>query len=402
MHSSPDIALFMRSLKGGGAERVTANIAAGLARSGLKVDLVMVTATGQYLSDLPEGVNIVDLGVYPCQQLGPLQLPTGFQAFRSLIKLTQYLKQQQPRVLLSATHFLNEVAVLARRMAGVSTRVIVAEHTTLSIEAQHAEPRSAKLIPLTARLTYPLADGIVAVSKGVAQDLSDHAGLDTKLIQVLYNPVVTQQLYQKAKHSPNHPWLADKVVPVVVASGRFVQQKDFSILLRAFAQLPQPVRLIMLGDGPEREALATLTQSLGIESQVDFPGFVTNPYAYMARADMFVSSSAWEGLPTVLIEALALKLPVVATDCPSGPAEILNYGKYGHLVPVKDVSALAAAMSQVLAGDHKVVPQAHIDQFTSRAAIARYITFFQQHHVTPPAPNDLAATPIADIKLLQV
>ena len=397
----------MRSLKGGGAERVTANIATGLVEAGLKVDLIMVTANGQYLNDLPSGVRVIDLDVQGYRRLGPLNMPTGFQAFRSLIGLCQYLKQYQPQLLLSATHFLNEVAVLAKRMTGVKTRVIVAEHTTLSVEARHSEPRSARFIPLSARLTYPFADGIVAVSRGVAQDLSGHAGLDQRLIHVLYNPVITEQLYEQARQPVSHSWLNNKTVPVLVASGRFVQQKDFSTLLRAFSQVRQryPARLILLGDGPERDRLEQLASQLSITEVVDFPGFLTNPYAYMARADAFVSSSAWEGLPTVLIEALALSLPVVATNCPSGPAEILGNGQYGDLVSVGDVSALAEAMCRVLSGECRVVPQAHIDQFTSRVAIARYIQFLKQHQVSPqtvePPPVTELPKIAADVQVME-
>lgn len=390
MQSSTDVALFMRSMEGGGAERVTANIAAGLAQVGLKVDLVMVTATGLYLQTLPDNVTIVDLAVTPCRRIGSWQMPTGLQALRSLFKLVQYLKRSRPRLLLSATHYLNEISVIAKRLAKVDTRVIVAEHTTLSLEAKQAGPRSARLIPLTTRLTYPLADGIVAVSQGVAKDLAAQTGLDARLINVLYNPVITPQLYLQAQISVNHAWLDDSRVPVIVASGRFVSQKDFPTLLKAFARVLQhcPVRLILLGDGPEKASLQALTRQLQIESTVCFPGFVDNPYAYMAKAAVFVSSSRWEGLPTVLIEALALDLPVVATHCPSGPAEILSDGKYGHLVPVGDVSELAAAMLDVLAGRRKTVPRSHIAQFTSQSAIARYIELFQQYQVLPLATAD--------------
>ena len=194
MSHSTDVALFIRWMRGGGAERVTANIAAGLARSGLQVNLVLLSEEGQYLSELPPEVRIVDLNTRSLSNIGGIKLPTSFQALGSLQKLTTYLKTVQPAVLLSATHYLNEVSVLAKRLARVPTRVIVSEHTTLSLEAQHTEYKSARFLPWTTRLVYPFADEIVAVSHGVAEDLSQTARLGSKPIQVIYTGL-TQDRY---------------------------------------------------------------------------------------------------------------------------------------------------------------------------------------------------------------
>ena len=384
MTQNPDVSLFMRSMQGGGAERVMANIANGLAQAGLIVDLILINATGQHLDDLRPEVTVTDLDVKARDRLGPLRLPTGFQSLGCLVQLVDYLKSRRPRILLCATHYLNEVAIAAKRLARVNTRVIVSEHTTLSVEAAKATPRSAKLIPYTARLLYPLADDIVAVSAGVAADLARSAKLDPQTIQVIYNPAIPQRLFRQAQAAVYHPWFEEAPrIPIVVGSGRFVNQKDFSTLVRAFAQVRQrqPVRLMLLGDGGERAKLQSLAEQLGVATDVWFPGFVDNPYAYMAKATVFAASSVWEGLPTVLIEAMALGLPIVSTDCPSGPAEILQGGRYGDLVPVGDASALAGAIANVLQGDRKQVPQSHIEQFTAKAAIACYLALFERHRV---------------------
>ena len=169
-------------------------------------------------------------------------------------------------------------------------------------------------------------------------------------IRTVYNPVVSADLDRKARESPPHPWFDDRPCPVILAIGRMKKVKDFSTLLRAFARLlvQRPARLIVLGEGRLRPSLQSLAWELGIAERVDFPGFQENPYAFLAKADLFVLSSRHEALPTVLIEAMACGCPVVSTDCPSGPREILEDGRLGPLVPVGDTEALAKAMARVL------------------------------------------------------
>jgi glycosyltransferase involved in cell wall biosynthesis len=196
--------------------------------------------------------------------------------------------------------------------------------------------------------TYPFADAVVAVSSELADDLSAVAGLPRGLIRTVYNPVVGPELPALAAEPAGHPWLRPGGPPVVLGAGRLVEQKDFPTLLRAFALVrrERPARLVILGEGPAgaREGLAALAAGLGVAADLDLPGFVANPYAYMARAAAFALSSLHEGLPGVLIQALACGCPVVSTDCPSGPREILDGGRYGRLVPVGDHEALARAI----------------------------------------------------------
>jgi glycosyltransferase involved in cell wall biosynthesis len=369
------VALFLRNLTGGGAERVMLNLASSIARAGIKVDLVLIKAEGSYLEQVPDEVRIVDLNISDLDKGRSFKLPTSFQSTTSLPKLIRYLRQEKPTALLSATHYPNEIAVLAKYLARVSTRVVVSEHTTLSVEARRVEQVSARLAPLTARLFYPWADRIIAVSQGVAKDLSRLTGIPAAKMRVIYNPVITPELTEKAKETVEHPWLATGEPPVVLGSGRFVDQKDFSTLIRAFAKVRQvrPARLMMLGSGPEEKKLKALVSELGIEKDVAWVGFADNPFAYMKRGAVFALSSAWEGLPTVLIEALAVGIPVVSTDCPSGPKEILDGGKYGELVPVGDVEALAEGILRVLSGNIKSVDPEWLAQFTTEVATQRYL-----------------------------
>jgi glycosyltransferase involved in cell wall biosynthesis len=203
---------------------------------------------------------------------------------------------------------------------------------------------------LPIRLLYRQADEIVAVSEGVKKDLMRITGLPPERITVIANPAVSNRIYSLAAASTPHPWFNDTTIPVVLGAGRLTRQKDFPTLVRAFAKVKavRACRLIILGDGNDREKLLSLARELKIDRDIDLPGFISNPYAYLRRASLFVLSSIWEGSPNVLTEALALGTPAVATDCPSGPREILKDGAIGRLVPVGDPDALAAAMLSTL------------------------------------------------------
>jgi glycosyltransferase involved in cell wall biosynthesis len=243
------------------------------------------------------------------------------------------------------------------------------------VEARRVEQVSSRLAPLTARIFYPWADGIVTVSQGVARDLAQITGVPLERIQVIYNAVLTPELRESTKEPMNHPWFAPGEPPVVLGAGRLVEQKDFPTLIRAFAQVRRvrPARLIILGSGREQKRLEALVQELSIKEDVGWVGFVKNPFAYMAHSAVFVLSSAWEGLPTVLIEAMAAGASVVSTNCESGPAEILDNGKYGSLVAVGNSEAMAEAILNVLSSTSKSVDSCWLDQFTLETATQKYL-----------------------------
>jgi glycosyltransferase involved in cell wall biosynthesis len=197
---------------------------------------------------------------------------------------------------------------------------------------------------------YSKLDALITVSNGVQLDLVTLVKLDRKKLHVVYNPVVGEQLLYKARMPVEDPWLRKDGIPVILGVGRLIKAKDFPTLLRAFALVRQErrARLLILGEGEDRPGLEVLVRELGLQNDVSFPGFMENPYSYMAKADVFVLSSRWEGLPTVLVEAMACGTPVVATDCPSGPHEILEGGRWGKLVPVGDARAMADAIQATL------------------------------------------------------
>ncbi len=333
------IALVTSSMGGGGAQRAVARLATALAERGYPVDLVLARAAGPYLAEVSSDVRVVDL-----------HAPRLAQA---LVPLARYFRSQRPAAVFSALDYVNVVAILARALARVDTRLVVSERNTLSQAVAHTRSARTRLMPRLISWTYPRADAVVAVSPGVADDLLAVCRLAPSTVHVLNNPVVTPQLEARRSEPVEHPWLRDRTAPVALAVGRLTEQKDFRTLLEAFALVLQrqpAARLVILGEGSLRAELEGLARTLAISDSVSMPGFSANPYPAMAAADVFVLSSRWEGSPGALIEAVACGTAAVATDCPSGPAQVLDDGRYGRLVPVGDANAMAEALDDALAG----------------------------------------------------
>jgi len=252
----------------------------------------------------------------------------------------------------------------------------VSERNTLSNEVQnYRSDWRIRVMPQLNSWFYPWADGVVAVSKGVADDLAQVTKISRDRIQVIYNPIVTPEFREKTRAPLQHPWFESGEPPVILAVGRLTGQKDFVTLIEAFARVrrTQPARLLILGEGEERAVLEEKVKELGLEQDASLPGFVANPYPYMCRAKVFVLSSRWEGLPGVLIEALYCGAPLVATDCPSGPREVLAGGKHGQLVPVGNAGALAQGIHDALDGKIPRPPRESWRPFDSETVVNQYI-----------------------------
>ncbi len=336
----PKVAFFLTSLDGGGAERVMLNLAAGFQARGFAVDLILGKSVGPYLKQIPPGVQLIDL--QQSRLLGCLQA------------LARYLRREQPPALISALEDTNLVAIASRALARrrcktLPTRLLVTVHNHLGQEVKHATQLKRRWVPYILRWFYPHADIVVGVSQGVVASLGQF-GCSRRNAQTIYNPIVTPALRQRLGEPLEHPWVGPGQPPLVLAVGRLTAQKDFATLLRAFALVrsDRPARLILLGEGEDRPALEQLAQHLGISADIALPGFVDNPFAYMAQAQVLVMSSAWEGFGNVLVEAMAAGTPVVSTDCESGPREILRDGQDGPLVPVGDAAAIAQAILATL------------------------------------------------------
>ena len=357
------LALFLPSLEGGGAERIMVNLAEGFAKRGVVTDLVLARAEGPYLSQLSSEVNLIDL--------------SAPRVLFSTSSLAKYLRTSRPDALISALDYANLVAVWAKRLARTDTKVLVTVHNQLTVPRTGRRGVKESTVLGLMRPFYPWADEIIAVSDGVADDVTDTTGIPRHLISTIYNPVVSDAMLAKGAGAVNSAWLKEDDPPVILGIGRFTEQKDFPTLVRAFdlVRRSHAAKLIILGEGPLRGELEALIAELGLEESVVLPGFVDNPYAYLKRAAVFALSSKWEGLPTVLIEALALGTPIVATNCKSGPDEILQGGRYGTLVPISDVQALADALKETLETSEQSQPASEAyERFTMDAAVDAYLS----------------------------
>jgi glycosyltransferase involved in cell wall biosynthesis len=361
-------------LSAGGRQKTALSLGRELIARGHRVDLVVCQAKGPLLASLPFGIRLFELErrnavtarlvalLADPGGLGPMLRPVLLSPrvpdlLLYTADLASYLRHQKPDTLVATNRLVNVMAVWAARLAGGTTRVVVSERNPPSLDLGGSRRwRRRYLPPLMAR-TYQRADAIVAVSRGVAADLADLTGLPAERIKTIHNPVVSEDTALEARMSLSHPWFALTEPPVILGAGRFVEQKDFSTLIRAFARLRRlrPVRLVILGGGKDeaktKAAHATLIQlavAQGVGDDIALPGLVSNPLAFMARAGVFVLSSRYEGLPTVLIEALACGCPVVSTDCPGGAREVLESGRFGELVPVGDDAAMAEAILRTL------------------------------------------------------
>ncbi|MBS62893.1 glycosyltransferase [Salinisphaera sp.] len=331
------IALFIPDLGGGGAERVVVNLANEFSRRGITTYLVLARATGPLLDVVSEDVCLADLKC-PSRAMAPLLL-------------AQWLRRTQPNVLSSHMDIANVVAALASKLAGFKGHLQHVVHIHVSSQKNHHRRLKDSLVFALCKRVYPKADSIVAVSDGVKEDLESSLALPPNSVTRIYNPIITDSFETLAAEPVFHEWIQDSQLPLITSAGRLHGQKDFATLIRAVGILKadgNPVRLLILGDGPEKQELARLVEQLGLGDSVQLIGYVENPLAYIHASNAFVLSSFFEGFGNVLVEALACGTSVVSTDCPSGPAEILDNGRYGALVPVGDVTAMAEAIRRTL------------------------------------------------------
>jgi glycosyltransferase involved in cell wall biosynthesis len=331
----PRVGILIPSVELGGATRTTCLLARELAADGWTVDLI-VPRDGTPLVPVLPGVRIVELGAR--------------RMVSAPWSLHRYVRRNRPDVLLTNLIAGNVAGLVLRRLLRWPVRIVAVEHTTVSQLARTSPRRRFRLFPLIVGRTYPWADAVVAVSDGVARDLRGLAAPRDMRVEVVPNALDAAALTAQAGDDPHEPWLANGGPPVYLAVGRLAPEKDFPTLLRAFAELRgrRPARLVVLGEGVERDRLEALVAELGIGEDVRLPGARPNPFGHMDRCAALVLSSNVEGSPGVLAEALTLRCRIVATDCPSGPRELLEGGRLGRLVPVADASALAAAMEAAL------------------------------------------------------
>lgn len=383
------IALFIHALTVGGAQNRTLAIANGLAEQGHRVDLIVAAQGAPNEDKLNPLIRFTPLSSRASASVG-----TGLRRVADLMTsipaLVRYLNAETPDVLIGMANHVAPIAVLAHFMMRKprSTALVLraSNHITHSAQAKGAYLRRLHLQPIWRR-----ADHIIAVSRSVSQSLTSGLAIPPERITVLPSPILPDDLETRTHADPGHPWLSreDSGPPVIVGIGRFVHQKGFDLLIEAFHRVSrqQPCRLLLFGDGPQREALTNRIQQLGLSELVSMPGVTSQPYAVLSRADLFVLPSRWEGMPAVLIEALATGCPVVAADCPGGVAEVIEEGRIGGLVPIDDATALADAMLQGLSGqpDREMLRRA-VRPYQTGPAIAAFNDWLRAylHHRDAP------------------
>ena len=346
------IALFIPTLNGGGAERVMLLLAEEFTNCSHDVDLLLVRAVGPYLSQIPPSVRIINFN-----RKKPLT---------SIPFIISYLRRERPQAVISSFSHANLAMLWAIKLSFLKITSIVREENILSMDLKVSKNISSSIMPWLIKIFYPMATRVVSVSKGVANDLALTTGLKDNNMSIIYNPIDIYSIQSKALLRVDHPWLIENKFPVIISVGRLCEQKDFLTLIKAFSFVNQTIdaKLIILGDGEMRSQLEQKIDEFKLYDKIDLPGFVDNPFAFIARSSLFVLSSRWEGFGNVIVEALACDTPIVATNCPSGPSEILCQGKYGRIVPVGNSEALALEIIATLKGD--------IPRFNQHKAISRF------------------------------
>lgn len=353
------IALVLPDLRPGGAERVAIHLMRHFVAAGHRVEFVLMRRAGELLAEVPGAVPIIDLGA---------------ERIRNAVRpLARYFRHSRPDAVQVSMWPLTVAAIIAHRLARSRARLVVSDHIALS-KQYGGTPMVIAALRASTRLLYPLADARVLVAEGAAQDLARLSGLPRESFEVVHNPVFVPDRSIEPKPEVEVIWGAAD--GRIINTGSLKSQKNQALLIRSFARLRQarPARLMILGAGALEAELKDLAQSLGVADDVIFAGFVANPWPYYASADLFALSSDYEGYPLVLIEAMLSGLPVVATDCESGPREILDNGRFGRLVPVGDQAALARAMLEELAAPHSpALLQKRAEQLSGPETADRYL-----------------------------
>jgi len=330
------IAFYIANLNSGGIGRNTLRIADELKNQGYQVDLVVTKLKGVYVEDVPSDLNVVDL--------------KSRRVLTSIFKLISYLKNEQPNIFISANNLPNIISILSKILSKSKVKMIISIRTHLSSQFNHHNTLKNKIIMYLAKLFYPKSDVIVAVSKGVAEDAVKLINLDKDKIKVIYNPIVSDDINVKKDKKITETWFDLEKTPVIISAGRLTKQKDYYTLIDAFKILrsKRMIKLIILGEGEEKEKIWNYIKINHLEDDIKLKGFVNNPYPYIKKSNVFVLSSQWEGFGNVVAESLAVGTPIVSTDCPSGPAEILDFGNFGKLVPVGNSQKMADSIESIL------------------------------------------------------
>ncbi|MCH7400525.1 glycosyltransferase [Belliella kenyensis] len=329
------ILLFYINLNQGGVQRMMVNVANFFDHKGDEVTFFLARDQGQYRENLNPGVKI-------------LSAETD-NRFKLLFKLRTLLRKHEFDTMFTAVPHFNIIALLAKAFANANCKLILSERSNTLEEFKESPWGMYKLSFFLIPILYRFANGIVAVSHGVADDLAKVALISKKNISVIYNPAFNRQMHLNRHLEVAFPWPKDEETKFLIGVGRLTPQKDFGTLIQALNYIPNPkVKLIIVGEGDELEKLTAYSEALGLTDRVFFAGFQLNPIAWIAKCDVFVLSSLWEGFGNIVVEALAAGVTIVSTDCKSGPSEIIEQGKYGYLTPVGNPEEMAKTIQRAL------------------------------------------------------
>lgn len=361
MHNN--VCLFLPNLCIGGAERSAANIANGLDDQGYNVSIILIQEKGEYISKLNKGIKIINLNVNKISQ--------------SIIPLYKYIKKYNPKCIISFMDHCNVAAIISNKISKNKTKIIPTIHSTIS---QRKKSFKLKIINNIQIYLYKYIEKIIVVSKEAGEDAKSVLRLSDNKIEVIYNPIITEDMLNNSKMNINHKWIGNEKYVNIIGVGRLTDEKGFEDLIKAFKIVRGKIdnsKLIILGEGSYRKNLTNIVMKLGLNDHIDMPGFV-NPYPYMRIADLFVLSSKREGLPSALIESMALGTKVVSTNCKSGPKEILKEGKLGRIVNVGDIDELAAAIIETLENDKIIDYNNSLDDFKTKTVIEKYKNMIEE------------------------
>ncbi|MGB5686211.1 MAG: glycosyltransferase [Candidatus Electrothrix sp.] len=361
------IAILLPDLRGGGAERLHVNLANHWITQGHSVEFVLMQKYGELLPLLSDDINVIELGIDRIRQ--------------AIFPLRIYLKKSKPDIILSAMWPLTSATVIAWLLSGKQGHLFLSDHNQLTVSCIQELNVSAFFLKFLLHVTYPFASGIIAVSQGVKEDLRQLGRFSDDQVKVIYNPAATGATACCEQQVSRGAFWGQGFKYHILSVGSLKKQKDHATLIRAFARLPSKLKakLTILGEGPLRKELETLIDHLKLKEQVIMPGFVTDPKPWFSTADLFVLSSQWEGFGNVLVEALECGIPIVSTDCASGPSEILENGRYGRLVLVGNEIALATAMGEALIEEpDRELLKSRANEFSVERISAQYLKFFKE------------------------
>ncbi|MBM4140172.1 MAG: glycosyltransferase [Nitrospira sp.] len=333
--------MVIHSLRGGGSEKVLLNLLKGLDRNEFFITLILYERVFDF--PLPENVEVKILDIYTSRNI--LKLTKSF--ILKIVNLSRLIRQNKPDIVFSLLSSTNVAAIVAKLFSWTKCKVIVSDHTHPSTNLKNEI--YGGITKIFIKYLYPKANKIIAVSEGIKQDLIKNFNIPEDKVVVIYNPVDIKEIETLSKEKADHPWFYEEV-PIIVSVGRITKQKGYPYLIKAFSLVKRSLtcRLLIIGEGEDKMELIEMTKELDLKGDIEFLGFQKNPFKYMARSSVFILSSLYEGFGNVIVEAMALGLPVISTDCPSGPSEIIDDRKNGLLVPIKDERALAKAMIDAL------------------------------------------------------